>query len=310
MSIFFYSPWPNNTDWLKKIKKKFKGYKIYTLNDNPDFKKIKYALVWDIKDNILSKMPNIKAFFSLGAGVDHILKLNNYNGQPIIRIKDPLMGERMSNYVFSQILNYQLSLNLFRNAQLKKKWLGEKEPALNKNITIGILGIGFLGLYVGKQLNNIGYKVIGFKNSKPKIKYPFSVLYQKKDLKKFLNQSNIVVSILPATPKTKYFINKTFLKKMKKNALLINVGRGSTLNEKVLIQHLKQNKNFHASLDVFEHEPLIRKSILWNLQNVNITSHSASVTYLDSAIDYIYNKIKKHSKTGKIKSDVVLKKGY
>ena len=310
MSIFFYSPWPNNIDWIKKIKKKFKGYKVYTLNDNPDFKKIKYALVWDIKDNILSKMINLKAIFSLGAGVDHILKLRNYNGQPIIRIKDPLMGERMNNYVLSQILNYQLSLILFRDSQLKKKWLGEKEPVLNQNITIGILGIGFLGSYVGKQLNHIGYNVIGFKNSKPKNKYPFSILYKKKDLKKFLSQSNIVVSILPATPKTKYFINKSFLNKMKKNALLVNVGRGSTLNEKALIQHLKQNKNFHTSLDVFEYEPLIKKSLLWNLKNVTITSHTASVTYLDSAIDYIYSKIEKHIKSGRIKSDVVLKKGY
>ena len=45
----------------------------------------------------------------------------------------------------------------FEDSQLKKKWLGEKEPVLNQNITIGILGIGFLGSYVGKQLNNIGY---------------------------------------------------------------------------------------------------------------------------------------------------------
>ena len=77
MSVFFYTPWPND-EWLKKIKKKFKGYKIYTLKNNPDYKKIKYALVWDLKDNILSKMVNLNAFFSLGAGADHILKLKNY----------------------------------------------------------------------------------------------------------------------------------------------------------------------------------------------------------------------------------------
>ena len=110
MSIFFYSPWPNNTEWLKKIKKKFKGYKIYTLNDNPDFKKIKYALVWDIKDNILSKMINLKAIFSLGAGVDHITNLPSYKGTPIIRIKDPNMRERMFNHALSQILNFQFAL--------------------------------------------------------------------------------------------------------------------------------------------------------------------------------------------------------
>tara|TARA_Y100000741_G_C18182331_1_gene529883 strand:- start:102 stop:1031 length:930 start_codon:yes stop_codon:yes gene_type:complete len=309
MSVFFYTPWPND-EWLKKIKKKFKGYKIYTLKNNPDFKKIKYALVWDLKDNILSKMVNLNAFFSLGAGVDHILKLKNYRGEPIIRIKDPLMGERMTNYVLSQILSYQLNLNLFKQAQLKKRWLGEREPPLNENITIGILGMGFLGLHVGNKLNKLGYNVIGFKNSKPKNKYPFFIYFKKNDLDKFLKKSDIIVSILPATPQTKNFINKRFLNKMKKESLLINVGRGSTLNEKVLIKHLKNNKKFHASLDVFQAEPLIKTSPLWNLNNVTITSHTASVTYLDSAIDYMYKKIKEFNKKGKIKSDVNLTKGY
>ena len=97
---------------------------------------------------------------------------------------------------------------------------------------------------------------------------------------------------------------------MKKESLLINVGRGSTLNEKVLIKHLKNNKKFYASLDVFQAEPLIKTSPLWNLNNVTITSHTASVTYLDSAIDYIYKKIEEFNKKGKIKSDVNLTKGY
>ena len=309
MSVFFYTPWPNDV-WLKKIKKKFKGYKIYTLKNKPDFKKIKYALVWDLKDNILSKMVNLNAFFSLGAGVDHILKLKNYRGEPIIRIKDPLMGERMTNYVLSQILSYQLNLNLFKQAQLKKKWLGEREPPLNRNITIGILGMGFLGLHVGNQLNKLGYNVIGFKNSKPKNKYPFFIYFKKNDLDKFLKKSDVIVSILPATPETKNFIDKRFLNKMKKESLLINVGRGSTLDEKVLIKHLKNNKKFYASLDVFQIEPLKKTSPLWNLNNVTITSHTASVTYLDSAIDYMYKKIKDFNKKRRIKSDVNLTKGY
>ena len=310
MSIFFYSPWPNNKLWLKKINKKFKSYKIYTLNKKTDFNKIKYALVWDLKDELLSKMTNLRALFSLGAGVDHILKLKNYKEQPIIRIKDPLMGERMSNYVISQILDYQLSLSLFRKSQIKKMWIGEKEPILNQEITVGILGIGYLGIFIAKNLNKLGYKVLGFKNSKPKKKYSFPILFREKNLAKFLNQSDILVSILPSTPETKYFINSSFLKQMKKKALLINVGRGSTLNEKHLIAHLQKNKEFYASLDVFENEPLMKNDPLWNLENVTITSHTASVTYLDTAIKYIYHKIKKDKNTGKIKSDVNLKKGY
>tara|TARA_Y100000741_G_scaffold359355_1_gene339881 strand:- start:164 stop:1099 length:936 start_codon:yes stop_codon:yes gene_type:complete len=311
MSILFYSPWiDQNEEWLRKIKKKFKEYKIYTLDNKPNLSLIKYALIWNLEDNVLKKMKNVKVLFSLGAGVDHILNLNSYNGQTVIRIKDPFMGERMNNYILSQILSYQLSLNLYRQFQNKKKWIGEREPILNNKITVGILGMGFLGSYVGKRLKSLGYNIIGFKSSKPITKYKFSIYYKKADLRKFLNKSNIVISILPSTPHTKHFIDQSFLNKMKKESLLINVGRGSTLNEKNLIKHLKQNSKFYASLDVFENEPLSRESALWSLKNVTITPHTASVTYLDTAIDYIYKKIDQHSKNGKIKSNIDLNKGY
>ena len=105
--------------------------------------------------------------------------------------------------------------------------------------------------------------------------YLFPVYYLKKDLKKFITNSDIIVSILPSTHNTKYFINKIFLNLMKKNALLISVGRGSILNEKDLISHIKNNENFFASLDVFEKEPLMKSSPLWQMKNVIITPHTA-----------------------------------
>ena len=93
-------------------------------------------------------------------------------------------------------------------------------------------------------------------------------------------------------------------------SLLINVGRGPTLCEKVLITHLKKYKQFYASLDVFEKEPLPKSSPLWKLLNVTVTPHIASLTLVDTAVEYIYKKYKQYKKNGKIKSDVNLIKGY
>ena len=97
---------------------------------------------------------------------------------------------------------------------------------------------------------------------------------------------------------------------MKKKVLLINVGRGSTLCEKELIAHLRKNKNFFVSLDVFETEPLTKISPLWKIPNVTITPHIASITLIDLAVEYIYKKYRQYKKNGKIKSDVNFKKGY
>ena len=310
MTILFYCPWHNRDEWLKKIKEKFKNIKIATLIDKPNFSKIKYAIIWDLPDNIYQKLTNVRLLFSMGAGVDHILNMPSYNQVPIVRLKDTIMAERMSNYVISQILQYQLDLNTYKNNQNKHQWNESKEPLMNNNLTIGILGAGFLGSYVGQILVKLGYTVQGYKYSKPIKKLTFPVFYQKKDLKKFVKNSDILVSVLPMTTKTNNFINENLLKSMKKRVLLINVGRGSTVNEKDLINHLMKNNLFYASLDVFKKEPLPKKHPFWRLPNVTITPHVASLTVINSAVNHMYKKYKELKKNKKLRSDVDLKKGY
>ena len=311
MSILFHCTWHDSKEWLQKFKKRFKDNKIYTLKDKPDLSKIEFAFIWELNNTTLKQMNNVKALFSLGAGVDHILSLKNYRGQLVVRLKDPLMAERMANHILSQILFYQLNLKFYQRAQQKNKWITKfHQSELNNSLTIGILGVGYLGSFVGKQLQKNGYNVIGFKNSKPKKKYPFSIFYKKNNLKKFLHQSDVVACILPSTSDTYHMINKNFLQAMKKKVLLINVGRGSTLCEKELIAHLRKNKNFFVSLDVFKKEPLIKKSPLWNMSNVTITPHVASLTQVDIITDQMYKKFIEFKKNKKIKTDVDLRKGY
>ncbi len=309
MSIFFYCNFKNKKQWLNSINKKFPKHKVFTIKDKPDFSKIKYAIVWNLPDTIMKKLKNVKIFFSLGAGVDHIINLPSYNKTPIVRVKDINMAERMSYHVHSQILTYQLKLYLFQKAQIQKKWLGEQNTKLNKDITIGIVGLGFLGNYVANYLYNLNYSVLGLKREirqkESKIK-----IFTEKNLNKFLNLSDIVVSILPDTKKTKNLINKKFLNLMKKNSFLINIGRGSTLNEHDLLLHLNKNKNFFVSLDVFKTEPLPKNNKFWTQKNVIITPHAAALTDIDSSIDLMVNRFKHFKKTGKIKSDVNLIKGY
>ncbi len=97
---------------------------------------------------------------------------------------------------------------------------------------------------------------------------------------------------------------------MKKKELLINDGIGSKLYEKALITHLKKYKQFYASLDVFEKEPLPKSSPLWKFPNVTVTPHIGSLTVADTAVKYMYKKYQQYKKNGKIKNDVNLLKGY
>ena len=312
MTILFYTTFSDRRIWKKEIKKYFRNAKIISINDKKYFKDVEYAIIWNLPDKILKQLKNLKIIFSQGAGVDHILNLPSYNQTPIVRLKDPIMGDRMANHVLSQILNFQLHLTTYFNFQTKKIWVDDLElltPLQNKKITIGILGCGFLGTYIAKSLKKLDYKVIGYKKNKNNRSYNFPIYFNKK-INEFIKLSNIIVVLLPSTKDTKNFIDKKFFSKMKKNSLLINVGRGVTLNEKDLIKHLQSNKNFFASLDVFHKEPLPLNSKLWSHPNVIITPHIASITVIESAVQQMYLRYKKFKKTGKIISDVNLKNGY
>ena len=136
MTILFHCTYENSAEWKSKIKKKFKTKKIISISDTNSFKEVDIAVLWNLPNNILNKLPNLKIIFSLGAGVDHILNLDDYNNTPIIRIKDPLMGELMYYYVLSQILNFQVGINEYKIAQSKKVWSNEILPKFNKDLTI------------------------------------------------------------------------------------------------------------------------------------------------------------------------------
>jgi len=309
MNILFHASFANQDEFLKLLRKKFFSHKIFTLDQNVPLDKIEVALLWNLPDKILKKLKNLKIIFSLGAGVDHILKLPSYKNTPIIRIQDPNMRSRMLNHVLAQILIYQLKLTEYNKAQQKNIWLDERHTSLNKDLTIGVLGVGYLGKFIANKLKSLNYNVIGYKNTISAAKYSIPIYY-KKSLKTFLKLSDIIVSVLPATKETRDLINKSFLNQMKKKSLLINIGRGSSLNEMDLLKHIKQNNYFFASLDVFKKEPLPKNSKLWKNQNITVTPHVAAITDVDSSINYIFSKFEQFRKNGKIKSDVKIKNGY
>ena len=310
MTILFHNSTFDKIDvWKKTIKKYFKNENLITIKDYKKFDEVKYAIIWNLPDEILSKLKNLKIIYSMGAGVDHILKLKNYNKKiPIIRIKDEQMGERIANYSLAQILNYQLNFKIFQNSQIKKYWSGERTPIDNKNLTVGIFGLGFLGKHIAVLLNKLNYNVIAYKKSSTKVKNV--KIYTGKKIVTFVKNSDVIISILPSTFQTYNIIDKKFLNMMKKHSCLINIGRGNTIEEKDLLNHLKKNKNFFAYLDVFKNEPLKTNSQFWKLPNVTITPHVAGVTAIEPSVKYMYSVYKNIKMNKKVKSDVNLSNGY
>jgi D-3-phosphoglycerate dehydrogenase len=158
--------------------------------------------------------------------------------------------------------------------------------------TLGVIGLGGIGLETARIAKGIGMEVIGW-NRTPR---PDSGVPQI-ELDALLAQSDVVSLNLTLDDETRGFLNAARIAKMKSGALLINTARGALVDEAALLAALESRHIGHAGLDVFHAEPLRADNPLTRLENVTLTSHcafrtpEASMTLLRRAID-IVKKIK------------------
>jgi glyoxylate reductase len=148
-----------------------------------------------------------------------------------------------------------------------------------KGKTLGVIGLGRIGSRVaeiGKAfgLKIVYYDIVRYKELEHKYGYEFV-----DNIYKLAEMSDVVVLTVPLTKETYHLIDEKFLSKMKRTAILVNVGRGAIVDTNALVKALKERWIAAAGLDVFEQEPLPPDHPLTKLDNVILTPHSASATY-------------------------------
>lgn len=139
---------------------------------------------------------------------------------------------------------------------------------------LGILGLGRIGRAVARRGEAFGMRVQYHTRSGPKpvVNYPFLSFCD------LLSESDVISCHLPLTSETRHIIGGPEIKKMKKNAVLINTSRGPIIDETALAKALSENQILAAGLDVFENEPFINP-ILLKLTNVVLLPHIGSATF-------------------------------
>ena len=142
--------------------------------------------------------------------------------------------------------------------------------------TIGIVGLGRIGSGVAQRAKAMGMKIVYYDVKRnADFEREFSAQYL--SLNNLLKSADVVSVHVPLLPTTKHLIGTKELSLMKKTAYLINTSRGPVIDEKALVQALKQKKIAGAGLDVYEFEPKLATG-LTKLQNVVLTPHIASAT--------------------------------
>lgn len=222
--------------------------------------------------------PNLRWVQCIGAGVDQFAAAG-LRSPALLTNASGLSSTSMAEYVLGRIL--QVWKRFPEQAELQRKHAYVQTYGRTfAGSTVGIVGLGAIGAALGKRAKALGATVLGQKRRfTPGMTHPDAdELFGVEGLHEMLSRCDVVVVAAPATDDTHHLIDAAALAAMPRGSMLINVARGSLLDEKAFIDAMERGHLAAAALDVFENEPLPPESSLWDLPNLLISAHSSVST--------------------------------
>ncbi len=190
----------------------------------------------------------------------------------------------VAGHALALMLALARGLPLARDLQLRREW----SPAVLLQASGGVrelrdetallAGLGEIGRALVPMLKTLEMRVLALRRHPELGAAGADAVFPPERLHELFAQAQWIVLALPITPETRALIGPAELARMRPDAYLINVGRGALVDENALIEALRSGRIAGAGLDVFEHEPLPRDSVLWSLPSVLITPHMAGAT--------------------------------
>jgi glyoxylate/hydroxypyruvate reductase len=270
--------------------------------------------VWGPQAALMARLPNVKAVFSLGAGVDHILNAGTVPAHvPVVRYVGADLTARMGEWVAQHCLMHLRQHALFDSQQRAGVWKQHRQPGAG-DVRVGIMGLGVMGTHAAHVLRAIGFHVHGWSRSAKAID-GVETFAGPAGLDAFLHRSDILVAILPHTPDTHHLITRALLAKLPQDGalggpVLLNAGRGRTQVDADVLAALRDGALKAASLDVFETEPLPNDSPFWTLPNIYITPHAAAWSDRRDVAAYAARQILNHRQGLPLENVVDRARGY
>lgn len=232
----------------------------------------------------------VKLVQNLWAGVE-VPVANETLIQPLARMVEPGLTWGMVDYVMGHVLRHHLGTDAFANAK-PGEWLEDLVPPLAGDRTVGVLGLGELGMVCAQKLAEFGFNTIGWSRSQ-KTDNKVTCYSGADGLVDVLRAGEILVLLLPNTPDTADLINAKTIAQMREGVVIINPGRGTLINDRDLLDGLNSGKISGATLDVFHTEPLPETHEFWAHPKVLVTPHIASATRTKTACEVVAQNIQR-----------------
>lgn len=231
--------------------------------------------------DLLPSLPNLRWYQQWHAGTDWLLDhpqiaqqnftLTNASGVHAVPI---------SEHIFALILGLGRAIDDCVRAQSRGEWIRVRHRDIFElaGKTLLLVGVGAVGERTARLAQAFGMRVLGVRRHPQKDSQFVDEMHGTNALAELLPQADFLVLTIPYTRETEGLIGREELAQMKPSAVLVNIGRGKTIDEPALVEALQTGRLAGAGLDVFATEPLPSDSPLWQMDNVIVTPHFAGLT--------------------------------
>ena len=241
--------------------------------------------------SMISQNKHIEWFQSNSAGPDPYLKPGVLPEDCVVTNATGAYGLAISEWMLAMWLGIQKDMFLYRDRQNQRQWAPIDRPV--RGITgarVLCVGMGDIGSNFARRAHMLGAEVVGVRRTvhpdTPCPDYCLRVVSQSQ-LDEELPEADLIALSLPGTPETNKLFNAERFAKCKDGAILINVGRGTTVDSDALVEALRSGKIFGAGLDVTDPEPLPADHPLWGEPGAIITPHNSGKFSLPKTLDNI-----------------------
>jgi phosphoglycerate dehydrogenase-like enzyme len=226
--------------------------------------------------DLIARLTSIRWVQSTWAGVEPLLDPRLPRHYTLTNARG-VFGGLMSEYVFAYALAHERRLLEKYRSQLESRW-DPTAPGSLRGKTIGLLGVGTIGAAIARTAKAFAMRVKGYTRNSEQSRDVDEYFHEGR-LTAFAADLDYLVSVMPATARTRGVIDADFLRALPARAVFINPGRGGVVDEPALADALRQQRIAGAVLDVFQQEPLPPDHAFWRTPNLLITSHTAALSF-------------------------------
>ena len=269
---------------MAELERSYTVHKVYEASDRalylrevgPRIRGIATTNFFGAPAELIDACPRLEIISSIGVGTDS-LDVDHARRRGVIVTNTPdVLNDDVANLAIALLLAATRKIVSYDRFVREGRWVREGDPPLTRGIVgrqIGMVGIGRIGQAIAHKLGVFGCGIAYFaRNERPELPYRYYA-----DLPQMARESAALIVIVPGGSETEKLVDRSVLDALGPDGILVNVARGSVVDEPALVAALQEGRLGGAALDVFVDEPHVPEA-LFTMENVVLQPHQGSAT--------------------------------